>query len=151
MGASKAFGAGVALLLLAGLAGCTTADPVQVSSIAATVKKLDLKSMGGVACEGIYNAPPGGTVSYERTIAIRGAGQVMDLVARLERAGYTLNVRDTQYSKQYTYLNGPHETDVILSTKEGTIPGDKFHLDDAHMCTLPKAGLTILAFGTTNG
>jgi hypothetical protein len=151
MGARKLFGTGLALLLAVGLIGCTHADPVQVSAISATVKKLNLKSLGGVVCDGVYEPPAGGTVTYERTIAVRGMGQVSELVARLKQGGFKLDVRGTEISKQYTYLDGPHQIRATLLSKVRTSPGERLHLDDEHTCTVPKVGLTILGLAPSGG
>jgi hypothetical protein len=151
VGASKVFGAAVALLLLVGLAGCTSADPVEVSSISTTVKNLDLKSMGGVLCNAVYEPPPGGTVTYERAIAIRGADQVPKLVARLEQQGFRLDAVNNNVSKTFTYLVGPHQIRATLMSKERTSPGEIFHMDDTHDCILPKVGITFLGLAPRGG
>jgi hypothetical protein len=151
MGAWKLFGTGLALLLAVGLTGCTNANPVQVSAISATVKKLDLKSLGGAVCDGVYEPPAGGTVTYERTIAVHGAGQVSELVERLKQGGFKLDVKGTENSKEYTYLDGPHQIRATLLSKVRTSPGERFHLDDAHICTVPKVGVTILGLAPSGG
>jgi hypothetical protein len=151
MGASKVLSAGVALLLLVGLVGCTAANPVQVSSITTTVKRLGLKSMGGVLCNAVYAPPPGGTVTYERAIAIRGAGQISELVARLKQQGFKLDEDNTNASKTFTYLDGPHQIRATLLSKERAWPGEIIHMDDTHDCTLPKAGITFLGLAPGGG
>jgi hypothetical protein len=151
MGTRKLLGAGLVLLLAMSLTSCSPADPVQVSSIAATVEKLDLKSLGGVACDGEYEPPAGGTVTYERTIAVNGAEQVPELVARLKKAGFTVDAEDTGNSKTYTYLDGPHQTRATLVSKSRDLSGEEFHLDDKHICTVPKGGLTILGLAPSGG
>ena len=142
---------GVALLFIVGLTGCTSADPVPVSSITAIVKKLDLNSLGGVLCNAVYEAPPGGTVTYERTIAIRGAGQVSELVTRLKQQGYKLDVEGTKASRTYTFLVEPHQIGATLLSKVQASPGEIFHMDDSHDCTVPKAGITFLGLAPSGG
>jgi hypothetical protein len=152
MGAWKILGTGLVLLLAVGLTGCTQADPVQVSTISATVKKLDLKSLGGVVCDGVYEPHGvGSTVTYERTIGVRGAGQEPELAARLERAGFKLSVEETKNSRDRTYLYGPHQTSATLLSHVHKSPGEKIYIDDQHKCGVPKAGLTMLILEPTGG
>jgi hypothetical protein len=136
----KIFGVGLVLLLAVWLTGCTEADPAQVSSISATVKKLDLKSLGGVVCDKVY-APHGvgSTVMYWRTIGVRGAGQVPEIVRRLKLAGFKENVEETKDDGVSTYLYGPHQTTATVLSMTRAKPGQKFS-----GCLVPKSGATIL-------
>jgi hypothetical protein len=151
MGARKILVIGVTLILIGILSGCAAGDPPQVRRISSDVKELDLKTMGGVLCDAEYRPPPGGTVTYSRNLAVRGAGEVPELVSRFKALGYWVDVEDTEYSKQYTYLYGPHQIAVTLGSKPGTTRGDKFYLDDTHLCVMPADGVTLITIGPRGG
>jgi hypothetical protein len=152
MGEWKILGTGLVLLVAVALTGCTRADPVQVSTISATVKKLDLKSLGGVECDGVYEPHGlGSTVTYERTIGVRGAGQVPELVRRLKQAGFKEDVQRTSDSATNTYLYGPHETTAVVLSKVRTSAGQTISLGDEHTCLVPANGLTVLVLRPTDG
>ncbi|WP_431278714.1 hypothetical protein [Leifsonia poae] len=151
MGASKISGVGLVLFLAVGLTGCTQPDPVQVSTISATVKKLDLKSLGRIECDGVY-APDGlgSTVRYTRTIGVTGSDHLPELVSRLKRAGFKENTQETSASGGvHTYLYGPHETSATVLSKS---PGSaKFGLNEDYECSVPAEGLTVLVLRPTDG
>ncbi len=150
MGARKVFGAGLVLLLAVGLSGCTQADPAQVSTISATVKELDLDSVGGVVCEHVFEPHDiGSTVTYLRTIGVRGTGNVPELIDRLKKAGFEEDTEEGDPTE--TYLHGPHETTAVVLTAVPTVVGEKFSFDDQYKCPLPDAGITALILRPTDG
>jgi hypothetical protein len=147
MGANKLFGVGLVVVLAVGLAGCTFANPDQVSSIATSVKKLDLKSLGGVLCEDIYRpSDVGSTVTYERTIAVRGASNVPELLDRLKKAGFPNRRRAHEIQPGRDLLIRTGNTSAVVLSVQRDSRGQKYKLGDKTSCTVPANGLAVIGF-----
>lgn len=127
--------------------GCVSSVAPQVAAIDNQLEKLDLGSLGDVACDLSYQPGPFDQTGNEfrRQVSLVDEALVPQVVQTLEDQGFVVSSQGQGRSGDVIRFDGPSEMTAGVSNVRAEYEGEVRPFDGSQNCIVPPDGLTVVS------